>query len=111
MMNQSTTMSPRHKARVAGVFYLITIVLGVIAQGGIADRLVKYGDAAATAANIMAHGDLFRLAFTLFMIEQVAQVVVSMLFYELLKPVNRTASLLAAVIGVVGSGIKAMSRL
>jgi hypothetical protein len=26
-------MSPRHKARVAGVFYLITIVLGVLAQG------------------------------------------------------------------------------
>ena len=95
----------------AGVSYLITIGLGVVAQTSIVDRLVKSGDAAATAANITAHGDLFRLAFTLFMIEQVVQVVVSMLFYELLKPVNRTASLLAAVLGVVGSGIKALSRL
>ena len=105
------TMSSRQKARMAGVIYLITIALGMVAQGGIADRLVKYSDAAGTAANITAHEDLFRLAFALFMIEQVAQVIVSMLFYELLKPVSRTASLLAAVLGVVGSGIKALSRL
>ena len=41
----------------------------------------------------------------------VAQVIMTMLFYELLKPVSRTASLIAAVIGVVGCGIKALSRL
>ena len=110
-MTRSTTMSPRRNARVLGVFYLITIVLGVIGQGFIANSLVKPGDAVTTAANITSNVDLLRLSFMLFMIEQVAQVVVSMLFYELLAPVNRTASLLSAVLGVVGSGIKAMSRL
>jgi hypothetical protein len=103
-------MSPRLKARVAGVLYLITIVTGVIAQGFIADRMVNFSDASATAANILAHRDLFRFGFTLFMIEMLSQTVMTMLFYELLKPVSRSVSLLAAVIGVVGCGIKTMSR-
>jgi hypothetical protein len=46
----------------------------------------------------------------MYMIEMVAQVIMTMLFYELLKPVSRTGSLIAAVIGVVGCGIKALSR-
>lgn len=104
-------MSPRRKARIAGVFFLFTIVTGVIAQGFIAERLVKSGDAAATAANILAHGALFRFGFTLYMIEMVSQIVVTILLYQLLKPVSKTVALLAAVIGVVGCGIKALSRL
>jgi hypothetical protein len=104
-------MSPRHKARVAGVFYLIVIVAGVIAQGVIADRLVNSGDAAATAANIHAHGALFRFGFTLYMIEMVSQIVVTILVYQLLKPVSKSVALVAGVIGVAGCGIKAMSRL
>lgn len=104
-------MSPRQLSRLTGMFYLITIVAAVIAQGVIAERLVNSGDASLTAANILAHGDLYRFGFTAYMIEMVAQTVMTMLFYELLKPVSRTWSLIAAVIGVVGCGIKAMSRL
>ena len=47
----------------------------------------------------------------MYMIEMVAQTIMTMLFYELLKPVSRTWSLITAVIGVVGCGIKATSRL
>jgi len=45
------------------------------------------------------------------MLEMVAQVAVSVLFYDLLKPVNRSIARLTAVIGVTGSGIKTMARL
>lgn len=104
-------MSPKRMARVAGVFYLITIVAAIIAQGLIAERLVNTTDASVTAANIVAYADLFRFGHTMYMIEMVSQTVMTMLFYELLKPVSRTGSLIAAVIGVVGCGIKALSRL
>lgn len=104
-------MSPKRLARVAGVFYLITIVAAIIAQGLIAQRLVNSTDASVTARNIVAHADLFRFGYTMYMIEMVAQTVMTMLFYELLKPVSRIGSLIAAVIGVVGCGIKALSRL
>jgi hypothetical protein len=91
-------------ARVAGVFYLITIVAAIIAQGLIAERLVNSTDASVTARNIVAHADLFRFGFTMYMIEMVSQTVMTMLFYELLKPVSRIGSLIAAVLGVVGPG-------
>jgi len=97
-------------ARIAAVFYLITIVAAIIGQGLIAERLVNSRDASVTAANILAHGDLYRFGYTAYMIEMTAQIIMTMLFYELLKPVSRTGSLIAAVIGVVGCGIKALSR-
>ena len=111
MTNRLTTMSPKRMARAAGLFYLITIVAAIIAQGLIAERLVDSRDASVTAANILAHRDLYRFGYSAYMIEMTAQIITTVLFYELLKPVSRIGSLMAAVIGVVGCGIKALSRL
>src|SRR5512140_1626058 len=85
-MNMSATLmpeqipgaSPRFKARIAGVFYLLTFVGGIIA-------LVSPG--ARLAANLI--GDLCYVA-------------VALLFYELFKPVNRNVSGLAAFVGLAG---------
>jgi hypothetical protein len=49
MTEQSAKSSPRLKARLAGGFSLLTLLLAVIAQGFIAERLnVSGGDAAAS---------------------------------------------------------------
>lgn len=104
-------MSPRTKARLAGAFYLLTILSGVFAQAFVSDRLVVSGDAAATATNILSHDSLFRLGFTFYLIEMVCQSVMTVLFYELLKPVDKSVSLIAAVLGLIGCGIKTFSRL
>jgi hypothetical protein len=106
-----TEMSPRTKARLAGAFYLLTILTGLFAQGFISARLVVSGDAAATANNILSHDGLFRLGFAVYMIEMVCQIITTVLLYDLLKPVNRSVSLLAAVLGLIGCGIKTFSRL
>ena len=66
----------------------------ITAQTFISDRLVVGNDAARTPANILANKSLYRLAFTIFMLEMVAQVMVSALarrswsalFYDLLNP-------------------------
>jgi hypothetical protein len=106
-----TEMSPRTKARLAGAFYLLTILTGIFAQGFISARLIVPGDAAATANNILSHDGLFRLGFAVYMIEMVCQIIMTVLIYDLLKPVNRSISLLAAVVGFIGCGIKTLSRL
>jgi hypothetical protein len=102
--------SPRLKARVTGVFYLLTILTGIFAQGFVSGKLVVDGDAAATAANILAHRGLFQLGFAVYLIEMACQIAITALFYDLLKPAGRSVSLLAAFLGLAGCVIKTFSR-
>lgn len=95
----------------AGVFYLLTILLGIFAQGFVSQQLVVSGNAAATATNILTHEPLFRLGYATYLVEMACQITMVVLFYGLLKPVNRSGSLLAAVFGLTGCVIKILSRL
>ena len=103
--------SPRVKARMTGAFYLFTVLAGVVAQGFISERLIASSDAAITATKILTHEPLFRLGFTVYLVEMAAQITTTALFYELLKPVSRSVSLLLAVFSYIGCGIKILSRL
>lgn len=107
-MNGET--SPRTIARLTAVFYLITIVGGVFAQGLVSDRLVDFKDAGSTAANILANETLYRTAFSVFMIEMSCQIITSVLFYQLLKPVDRNAALVATALSLSASIIKTTAR-
>jgi hypothetical protein len=103
--------SPRIVARVAGVLYLLTLLLGIFGQDVVSDGIVVPGDAAATAANILSHTSLFELGFAAFVVEMTCQIAMTALFYDLLKPVNRVVSLVAAFIGLAACTIKMFSRL
>jgi Domain of unknown function (DUF4386) len=106
-----TEASPSARGRILAALYLFVIIGGIIGQVLIADALVVRDDAAKTAINILANKSLYRLGFTIFMLEMVAQVGVSLLFYDLTKPVNRSVARAAAVLGLTGCGIKTMARL
>src|SRR5437773_1993550 len=107
-----TETSPRFKARITGVLYLLTILTGIFAQGFVSGRLVvDGGDAAATATNILTHRGFFQLGFTVYLIEMACQIAITALFYDLLKPAGRSVSLVAAFLGLAGCVIKTFSRL
>jgi hypothetical protein len=103
-------MSPSGRGRILAAFYLFVIITGVVAQSFIADSLVVANDAEKTAANILANTSLYRLAFTIFMVEMAAQVVTTAMFYDLLKPVNRSVARLSLIMGLIASGIKTFAR-
>ena len=71
--------SPRSKARIAGVFYLLNFVMGSLA--------LFVGGRAGSAAILIATA---------------CYIPVTVLFYELFKPVSRNLSLLAAFFSLVG---------
>jgi hypothetical protein len=74
-------------------------------------RFVVSDNAGATTANLLAHEPLFRLAFAGDLIGTAAYIAVAALFYELFKPVNRSISLLAACMSLVGCAVLALSSL
>lgn len=111
VMSRMAEASPRVRARIAGLFYLLTILTGVFAQGFVAAKLVVSGDAAATATNILTHKSLFQVGFTVYLVEMACQITMTALFYDLLKPVSKSVSLLVAFLGLAGCVIKTLSRL
>jgi hypothetical protein len=89
-------VSPRFKARIAGMLYAFIIIAAPFAEVFVRGRLIEHGDAAATAANILAHAALYRLAGAADLITFTCDAAVALIFYELLKPVSRGLSLFAA---------------
>ncbi|MGI9170336.1 MAG: DUF4386 domain-containing protein [Caulobacteraceae bacterium] len=101
-MNETITrVSPRLKARIAGFLYLITIVAGFFAFSTRSGLIVS-GEAAATARNILASESLYRSSIAADLIGIASYVGVTALLYGLLRPVDRTVSLLAAFFSLMG---------
>jgi hypothetical protein len=65
-------------------------------------KLVAPGDAAATAHNILASEPLYRLGAASVFASGAGYLVVTLLLYDLFKPVNRSLSLLAAFFSLLG---------
>ena len=94
--------SPQVYARLAGVCYLLGSSTSVFGQMIIPGRLVVSGDAATTAANILAHESLYRFGAVLAFTSVPFHIVWAILFFRLFKPVNRSIPLLAAFVMLMG---------
>jgi Domain of unknown function (DUF4386) len=104
-------VSPGLKARIAGGLYLVIIITGVFADLVVHERLVVDRDAAATAANILAHESLYRSGGVAILIMLVCDTAVSLILYQLLKPVSKTLSALAALFRLIDVAIIAVGSL
>src|SRR5215469_5618983 len=79
MTEQTAEQSPRTRARIAGIFYLLTILISVLA--------------------LLANGPL---RSALLLGSTGCYIVVTVLLYSLFRPVNRNISALAAVFSFLG---------
>jgi len=109
-MERFAEVSPRLKARVAGVLYFLS---GVVAfdEFAVLGRLVVHGDPAATAANILAHQLLFRLGFAAQIIAMVFQIPLAVIFFDLFKVVRRSVSLLVVFFMLIGTAVETVALL
>jgi len=83
VINEVRAASPRLRARITGVIYLLYFLTAIVAQLLVSHKLVAYGN----ATNLIATG--FYVALTL-------------LFYGMFKPVNGMLSLIAALFSLSG---------
>lgn len=104
-------MNVQRYAKVAGVLFLISFVAGGFGEAYVPMKVIVAGDAAATVANIKAFDFIFRLGFAAFLIESLSDIALALIFYALLKPVNKQLSLLAAFVGLVGTTLFAAAEL
>jgi hypothetical protein len=110
-MTTKEQMNPKKTARIAGLLFLIVFVLGVFGELFVRQSLIVPGDAAATVNNIMASESLFRLSFVSDLIRQTVLVLLPLVLYKLLKPVNKNIAALMVVFALVSVTIGFINKL
>ena len=103
--------TPQLAARIAGLFYLLTIVARMLVEIFVRNRLVVPENAAATASNIMRQESAWRWGFAGDIVAFASYIALTAMLYELFRPVNKSLSLVAAFFGLVASVVQSISSL
>lgn len=93
-------MSRRH-ALIAGVLYLLLVLVAPIRLVYIQNELFVGDDMTTTVANILAHPGLFRLGILTDLFCATLEVFLTLALYQLFRPVDRRAAVLMAVLGLM----------
>ncbi|MBO9631723.1 MAG: DUF4386 domain-containing protein [Chitinophagaceae bacterium] len=103
-------MNPsKSTARLAGFLYLIVIVTGIFSLGYVPSQLIDGKDAYATCSNILASPWLFRWGIISSAICYIAFLLLPLVLYKLLHPVNETSARLMVVLAVVSVPISLLN--
>jgi hypothetical protein len=102
---QILTTSPKRLARIAGVLYLLVGIFGGFAQGFVYPKIYVAGDAATTAANLVANSGLVRMGVVADFFDNVIWVFLALILYRLLKQVNTSAARAMVVLVAIGASI------
>ena len=111
MPTRTAETSPLVRARIAGFLYLMVNLPAPFALIYLPSRLIVRGDAAATAANIMASESLFRLAIVGFLFTLTASIFLVLALYQLLKVVNKNMASLMVIFMLVSIPIGMLNEL
>ena len=104
-------VSPQLYARIAGILFLLSLLVGVFGEMYVPSKLIVSGDAAATAKNIQTSAWLFRMGFAAYLIEAVCDIGLTWVLYLLLKPVRADIALLVVFFRLVSTASFAFAEL
>jgi hypothetical protein len=100
--------SPKRLARIAGVLYLIVAIFAAFPHS-IFNGLYIAGDAATTAANIVAKAGVVRMAIVSDFVMVTAWVFLALTLYRLLKHIHQGATIAMVVLVAIGAGIVSLN--
>ena len=102
--------SPRPAARVVGAVWLLYVATGIVggllAQGGITPA-----NTAAALTNILSHQTQYRAGVAVGLFANALYVVLTALLYGLFAPVNRSLSMTAAFLSLVGCVVQILATM
>jgi len=104
---EEKTNSLKRTARLAGLFWLLTAVTGSFSLVYVRPQLIVFGDAAATASNIMANESLFRTAIASSLFGQIFLLFFGLTVFRIVKGINKTLAtvLLTSITVSVAVGV------
>lgn len=111
MTSHIDEVSPGKYARIGGLLYLFILVAAGFGELFVRNRLIVWGDAAATASNILSSETLFRVGLVGEMLTCVCDVALALILYVLLRPVSKNLALLAAFFRLTFVGIYGVTKL
>jgi hypothetical protein len=91
----------KNQIRRIGILYLFVILFAGLSQGYVRGSLVIYGDAQATAANIVENLGLFRWGLVLDLSAFILDAVISVLLYQMFRKVNRSMAMVSSALRLI----------
>lgn len=108
-MNLLDFQRARFLARIGGVLYLIIIVIGALGEAVVRGSIVVSGDAAATAANLTSMEGLWRLGVAGEIVLLSCASALTLILYQLLRPVSRGLAQTAVFFNLVCIAIEGVA--
>lgn len=93
--------SPKRTARFAGALYLVVVLTGLFTLMYVPSKLIVWSDAQATFNNIAASETLFRLSIVAGILCYLAFLLLPLVLYKLLSPVNKTYAVAMVALSVI----------
>lgn len=103
--------SPQLYARIAGILYLVIILMGIGAEALVRNKLFVSGDANATANNIIHADFLWKMGITADLIMHICDLPVMIILYYLLKPVSKKLALLNLSFNLIQTAVLVLNKL
>lgn len=106
-----TQLNIQRYARFGGLLYLFIIAAGIFGQVFVRSKLIVSGDSGTTALNILANEFLFRSGVAAELLMLIVDIALAVIFYVILRPINRNLALFAALLRVAMAAISAANLL
>jgi len=101
----------KRDARIAGWLYFLFVVPGPFCLMYVPNTIMVPGDAAATAANVVAHEMLLRTSVVIWLLDMAVWILLALVLYRLFQGVSKWLALLLVTFVAVSAGIGVLNEL